>query len=213
MESREFSHIVLAILVLSAVQGFAFVIESDWSMFAVIFAFSAITIIVSIVAKKLTAYSLDADVEHEIWGVQHIGFSKSSKLKQPIPAGFIFPIFFSIFSLGIVKLSSILTYEARALKYRASKRFGPSSYTEMTEWHNALIGAGGVVALIFAAVVFYFVPSSNLEILSKVMLYYAFWNLIPISKLDGAQIFFGSRIMWTVLASVTAVLCFFVLTV
>src|SRR3989338_1847063 len=205
MKSSEFPHILAAILLLTLVAGFGFALKSDWGMVGASFGFSAIIIVVSVLTKKLAAYLLDADVEHELWKVTTYGLRAGDRFKKPIPAGIIFPIFFSLITLGALKFMGFLTYEARALKYRASKRFGFYSYTEMTDWHNCLIGAAGVLAVLVLAVISYFLPAANIEYLAKLSAYYAFWSLLPVSKLDGTQIFFGSKILWSVLASIASI--------
>ncbi len=213
MKQSELSHIIIAMLVLGLVASFPFIIKQDWTNTLMALAFSVIIIAISISAKKAASYSLDSNVEHEIWEMSRFGFGKRDYLKKPIPAGIIFPSVLTIISLGLVKFMPILTYETRALKYRAVKRFGFYSFTEVTDWHHALIGAAGILSVLAIAFITYLIPASNLEYLAKISAYYAFWNLIPISKLDGAQIFFGSRILWTVLATITAIFVFLALTI
>ena len=92
---------------------------------------------------------------------------------------------------------TFLTYETRALKHRAAKRFGYYSFTEVTDWDNGLIGATGIIALLVLSIVGYIM---GYELLFKMAAFYALMNMLPISNLDGTQIFFGSRIIWSVLA-------------
>jgi len=125
-----------------------------------------------------------------------------AEFKKEKPFGFYIPLFFTLFSLGLIKVMTFLTYETGALKHRAAKRHGYYSYTEMTDWHNGLIGAAGVVILLLISLISYL---TGLELLSKMAAYYAFWNMIPIAKLDGTQIFFGSRIIWAVLGVITLI--------
>ena len=122
-----------------------------------------------------------------------------------IPIGIVLPLFFIIFSLGRFKFPVFLTYEARALKTRASKRFGFYSYIEMTDWHHALIGAAGIVSVLVLSLITYMLPLNGVEFLAQLAAYYAFCNMLPISKLDGTQILFGSRIMYVTLAIITII--------
>mgnify|MGYP001567592616 FL=1 len=151
---------------------------------------------------------LDSNVEHEIWKVYRYGYKPGWHFNKPISAGIIFPLFFTLFTWGILKFSAILTYETRALKARASKRFGFYSFAEMTDWHNGIIGASGIIATLLVAVIAYF---ANLELLAKMTVFYTFWNLIPVSNLDGTQIFFGSRILYAILAITTIIFTFYAL--
>lgn len=213
MRLQEFNKIVSAILIFAIATSFYFAINNDWSNVGLSLIFSIIIVLVSVYSKKIMAHLLDADVEHDLWKFQRYGFYTGSKLKNPVPAGLILPIVLSIFSLGIVKLGSILTYETRVLKVRAAKRFGSYSFTEMTDWHNGLIGSAGIIGVILLILIAYFLPVDpkilNLELLAKFASFYAISNIIPFSNLDGSQIFFGSRMLWVILASITTIFFIF----
>ena len=205
MKLREFSHILAAIIIFTVIGSFSFLIESQWFILPRVLLFATIIIFISIFSKKLMAYALDTDVEHEIWKVSRYVIIKHQRLNKEIHGGIIFPLLFSLFSLGLIKFAVFITYEARALKRRAAKRLGYYSYTELTEWHNGLIGAAGIIAVFAIAMITYFLPY-NLEYFSKLAIYYGISNLLPISKLDGTQIFFGSRTIWTALAIIALIL-------
>ncbi len=211
MKSREFQHILAAILIFTVVAGFSFALDSQWDLVAQAFFFSVIIIVINIFSKKAMAKILDSDVEHEIWLWQQYGFRHHDKLERPVSMGLILPIIFTVFSLGLIKLCTFLTYETRALKHRVAKRFGFYSFIEMTDWHNALIGAAGIISLLILSILAYFLPFSGLEYLAKLSIYYAFWNLVPFSKFDGTQILFGSRILWITLAIITSIFAIFAL--
>jgi hypothetical protein len=206
MSLKEYANIIAAVVVLTVVGGFAFAIGGEWPKVAQMFLFAVIIIFVSIFAKKTMAYLLDADIEHSIIKFSQYGFRPGCRLKKEIPAGIIFPLIISLFSLGFFKLPALLSYETQALKRRAAKRFGFYSFTEMTEWHNALIGAAGIVAVLIIAVVTYFLPA-NFEYLAKIAIYYAFANMLPavFINTDGTQIFFGSKVLYTALAVITLI--------
>ena len=212
MKYSEFSHVAAAIMILTIISGFTFAFKAQWNNLALSFAFSIIIITLSVLTKKIIANLLDADIEQEIWQMKNFGFTPEFQFKKPMPAGIIFPLILTLFSLGTLKFSALLTYEARALKHRAAKRFGYYSFTEMTDWHHALIGASGIVILLLLSLIVYLLPY-NLGYLAKLSIYYALSNLIPISKLDGSQIFFGSRILWTALATITLIATFLAITV
>jgi Zn-dependent protease len=78
----------------------------------------------------------------------------------------------------------------------------------MSDFHNALIGAAGIIFTLALAVITYFLPV-QLEQLAGLAIGYAFWNMIPVSNLDGTQIFFGSRVLYTTLAVITLVFVLF----
>jgi len=203
MKQREIIHILVGILVVALVISISPAIKGDFNFLGKAIIFSTILVVVNISAKKFAARLLDSDVEHEIWQWSRFGFKPHWHLKKTIPVGIILPLIISIYSLGTIKLLTPLTYETRALKRRAAKRFGTFSFTEMTDWHMALVGAAGIVALLLVSFISYWYE--GLETLSKFATFYAFSNMIPFSKLDGSQIFFGSRVLWATLAIITLV--------
>jgi hypothetical protein len=204
MRLQEFLNILAAIVILTVVAGFSLAVKSDWTGVAQAFLFSAVIIFVTILAKKAMGYWLDCGVEHEILKFSRWGYKQHQHLPRPIPGGIIFPLFFTLFSWGLIKFPAILVYETTALKRRAAKRFGVFSHTEVTEWHHALIGAAGIIAAFLIAIITYFLPA-NFEYLAKIAIYYGFVNLLPLSKMDGAQIFFGSRVLYTALAVIATI--------
>ncbi len=205
MSQRESYHIIAAIIIMTIVVSFLSIIKGNFSQIPMFLAFSIIIILVSVGAKKLAASYYDADVEQEIWKMDRYGFPQAWHLQKPAPVGIIFPLFISIFSIGIISPLTFLTFEVRALKRRAARRHGYYSYAEMTDWHTALIGAFSILSILALGIVAYFIPLPHTEILAKLAIYYAFWNMIPISKLDGTQIFFGSRIIYTIVGIMTLI--------
>lgn len=211
MRDKEIVQIILAIATLGLVAGFSEIVSFDLVGFALIVAFSAIVIGANIIFKKIMASSLDADVEHEIWQVNRFGLRPGDYLKKSIPAGIIFPLFVTLATLGSIALMTIMTYETRALKRRAAKRFGPYSFTEMTDYHNALVGAAGIVSCLLITFVTYWLPGSLWGTIGKIAAFYAFFNMLPFSKLDGSQIYFGSRVLWAVLAVIVLIFLLYVM--
>ncbi len=213
MNKNEPIQIIAAIVVLSAAILAMINSQSIQQKMILPVSFSLIIIAVNILAKKISAYLLDSNIEHEIWKVSQVGLKSTWpwRFKKEVPAGIILPLLGALASIIIntpVLLLAILTYESRALKTRAAKRFGYYSYTEMTEWHNSIIGASGIIAVFILSAFAYLIGQ---ETLAKIGVYYSFWNLLPISKLDGSQIFFGSKILWSVLAAISLIFIFLAL--
>ena len=208
METRELGNVFAAILLLFVVSGVRSAFEGDVEMLVLIAVFSVIIIAVHVLLKKLAAYAFDSTVEHRIWHFERYGIKPHYHFKNEIPIGAILPLAFSVLTLGLFKFMTFLTYETRALKHRAAKRFGFYSYTEMTDWHNGLIGAFSIIGVMIVSIAGYLI---GFEFLAKMAAYYAFWNMLPVSTLDGTQIFFGSRIIWSVLAFISLLGVLFVL--
>lgn len=205
MDIKESAHILAAIIIVAIVLSFKEIFQGEWLAAVGALLSSALLILVVVCAKKVAAFSLDASAKNRIWGISRWGFAAHRYFKREVPAGLIAPLFFTLISLGALKIMPVLTYEASALKARAARRFGYYSYTIMSEWHNALIGTAGIGAVLLLSFASYFAPW-NLGMLSKAAAYYALVNLIPISNLDGTQIFFGSRVLWTVLLAISVIL-------
>lgn len=203
MQDKEIGALVGALITLTIVISFKSLIALQWMYLGTALLFAFLILLVNIGAKKWAARSLDADVEHELWQGGRFGFKPDAHFPKKVPYGIILPALITVFSLGIVKGMTILTYETSAMKRRSARRFGYYSFTEMTDWHNALVGAAGIVSVLLLAIVSYAIPA--LTGLPSLAIYYALWNMIPWSKLDGAQILMGSRVMYTALALITII--------
>ncbi len=208
MKKEEGVHIFVAWLVFIALTGFGAALAGKWDAIPEIMIFTAIILLAAVGCRKIMARLLDADVEHEIWKVDRYGFKPHEHFKDPVPTGIIAPLAISFFSLGLLKAPTLLTYESRPLLRRAARRFGYYSHSEMTEWHNGLIGAAGILGVLILTIVFY---TYSLEPYALLATAYAFVNMIPLSKLDGTQILFGSRVLWAILACITLLFTFYAL--
>ena len=203
MDNEEITSIIIAIITLAVIINFKEILLLDFQNLPFAFLFAFILIAVNILGKKIMARKLDAGVNHKIWHFQQFGFKEAERLKSPAPFGIIIPLIFSAVSLGKIKFMTVMTYETTALKRRAARRHGPFSFTEMTDWHNALIGAAGIIITLLLSLVVYFIP--GMEPLSRLAAFYAFFNMIPFSNLDGSKIFIGSRVLWYSLAIITLI--------
>ncbi|MFA4953236.1 MAG: hypothetical protein WC584_03365 [Candidatus Pacearchaeota archaeon] len=169
-------------------------------LFSLLFVFLVISI--NIIAKKLTAFYLDSEIEIKLWEFQRYGFKPDYHFKKPVPAGVLAPIILAGITLGYFKWLASLVFDVKAKTYRATKRHGLYAFSEMTEFHIGLIAASGIFANLIFAVIGYLI---NFPEFSRINIYYAFFNMIPLSELDGNKIFFGSIILWSFLAALTLV--------
>jgi len=207
MEISEFGHLIAAVLIMTATAGLYYAIKEEWTMFIFVFLFMIIILSVNVIAKKFMAYMVDSDVRFEIWQWERFGYRPWMHLPKPIPMGIIAPLFLSVVSLGSLKFLAPLTYEAKALTHRAARRFGFYSWQGLTDYHHGIIGAGGILAVLILAFVAYILPDSglHLQLLAQFSAYFAFSNMLPLSNLDGTQIFFGSKILYFTLGIITLV--------
>lgn len=163
-----------------------------------------LVLIINIFAKKITSFYLDSDIEIKLWEIKRYGFKPQRKLQRPLPAGAFFPILSKIFLLAFnnfVWMASLI-FDIKPKISRAAKRHTIYSFSEITEYHLALIAATGICANLIFAVIGYLIGFTEF---SKLNIYYAFFNMLPISDLDGNKIFFGSLVLWSFLASLVLI--------
>lgn len=194
LDKKEIYAFLAALLVLSLTVSFSKNFESIGIVTASIF----LILLINVAAKKISGFYLDSETEISLWNIKRFGFKKSAYFKKPFPAGILLPIIFSVASLGNILWMASLVFEPKPKTYRAAKRHGLYSYSEMTEYHIGIIAATGIFANLVFAFIGYFLGFSEFTRLS---IYYAFFNLLPLSDLDGNKIFFGSLILWSFLAS------------
>jgi hypothetical protein len=200
MAEREWASVFVAILLMFIVAGLPSIVSGEILFMTQVFVSSFVIIGGAILIRKGFAYTLDIGVKHRIWHFYRFGVKPGWHLVKELPFGVIVPLFFAFLGMLAripILIFTFLTYETRALKHRAAKRFGYYSYTEITDWHNALVGASAIVFALVLALIGYFL---NFEVLAKMAAYYAVWNMVPFSDLDGTQIFFGNKVLWFVLA-------------
>ena len=78
----------------------------------------------------------------------------------------------------------------------------------MTERHIGLIAAAGIAMNLIAAIIGYII---NQPEFAKLNIYFAFFNMLPLSDLDGNKILFGNKVLWSFLAIITIIGMFYAL--
>lgn len=205
MKEREWADVFIAILLMFLIAGLPSLTRFEPLEMTQVFVSAIVIIGGTVLLRKAFGYSLDADVKHKTWSLYRYGIRPSQHFPVPLPFGIIVPAFFAF--LGFLAryplmVFTFLTYETRALKHRAAKRFGHYSYTEMTDWHIALIGAVGIVIPLILSLIGYL---ANFEVMAKLAAYYAFWNMVPFGDLDGMHILFGNKVLYAVLGITTII--------
>jgi Zn-dependent protease len=195
---KEIFHILIAILIITiAFYLFRSIDAFPYTLLAVFFVF-----LINILAKKIASFYLDSEIEIKLWGIRRYGFRPSRYFKRPFPSGILFPVILSLISLGNFIWMACLVFDVKPKIYRAAKRHGLYSYSEMTEHHIGLIAAAGVIASLVFAVIGYLLGFSEF---SRLSIFLAFFNMIPLSDLDGNKIFFGSLVLWAFLAALVLI--------
>jgi len=170
------------------------------------FLYSLLTIFlviaINLIAKKITSFYYESEIEIKLWSIKKYGYRAHEHFKHAFPSGILFPFIFSAISLGFIQWLACLVFDVKAKTSRAAKRHGLYSFSEMTEYHIALIAASGIfLNLVFAVLGYLF----NYPLFSALNINYAFFNLLPFSDLDGNKIFSGSIVLWSFLAVLTLI--------
>jgi hypothetical protein len=197
---KEVGTILLASIILAISFSFLKIGEID-GIFMNSFYSMLIIITFTFLVKKAYAYYLEADVKVKFWSMENYGFRKKAHFVRPLPMVWL-PLLFA--PLGL-KWFGILETEIVARTERVSKRHGLYRFSEMTDWHVALICTAGIIASMFLAITSYIL---GFETFSKMSILFMTWSIIPVGSLDGTKIFFGNRFLWTTLASIIAVIFF-----
>ena len=193
---------VLVILIATVVLALTLSFAKGTGVLLVILASVFLIILINTIAKKISGFYLDSEIEVDIWKIQRYGFKPDRYLKKPFPAGIFFPIILAILTVGKVVWMASLVFEVKPTTYRAAKRHGLYSYSEMTEAHIGNIAAVGILANLFFAFVGYLLGFSEF---SRLSIFYVFFNMLPFSDLDGYKVFFGNIILWSFLAALTLI--------
>lgn len=195
----ELAEIILVIIVLAFSLTLA---ELEIMHFLTALLFFAIIFLVYIAAKKFAAFYLQADVETRLWNFQRYGLKERQYFKHLIPIGIILPLLSSILTLGNFCWLAATQSEITARKSRVIKKHDFYSFSEMTEFHIGLIPAAGIFACLVLAFVAYFINQGEL---GRLAIFFACFNMLPLGNLDGTKVFFGSLILWFVLAALSLI--------
>ena len=190
---KECIWIIVSILIMAFIMGFS----DKPNLSPILILFSAIIILVNILAKKFASGFYSIKIEHTIWSFKQFWFTKRAHLKKAFPIGLIFPFFFSILSLGIIKPFTLLQFESEnVIQTRILRQSGKHRRYEINETDIAFTAAWGFWILIALAIIASFFKQPEI---TKYAVYYGIWNLIPVSQLDGCKLFFGSFFNWLLL--------------
>jgi len=196
-----------ALIISSIIIAFSITLVKDLNIFLLVLLGVFILILVNVLVKKMAAYLLESEIEIKIWEIRRFGFKTNQYWKKPFPLGAFAPLISRVilFPLnGFVWMAS-LVFDVKAKAYHAAKRHGIYSFSEMTEEHIGKIAATGIFANLILAVIFYFAGGDFGTLFAKLNIWFVFFNMIPISDLDGNKIFFGNLVLWSFLAIVTLI--------
>ena len=131
-----------------------------------------------------------------------IVLTKEQYFKKPFPIGIFLPILVALVSLGNFIWMAAMVFDVKPKISRVAKRHGLYSFSEMTESHIGMIAAVGVLVNIAAAILAYFL---GFPTFARLNIFFAFYNILPFSDLDGNKIFFGNMVLWSFLATLVLI--------
>ena len=198
LNKKEITVIILVTIIL----GFTISLIKTFEIFIYTLGAVFLILLINVLAKKVASFYLDSEIEIKLWEIKQYGFKSHRSFKKPFPAGAFLPIIATAFSLGYMTWMASLVFDIKSKIHRAAKRHGLYTFSEMPESHLGLIAASGIFANLAFAIIGYLI---NFPEFAKLNIYYAFFNMLPISDLDGNKIFFGNLTLWSFLASIVLI--------
>ncbi|MCD4771397.1 hypothetical protein K8R30_03195 [archaeon] len=196
MNGKELFTIILAALILALATAF----KNTEIFFPALLSFTII-LILNVLTKKIVGYHFETSVKTKFWTLSQYGFRKDMHFKHPIPMAWL-PLLIALFSKGLFLWLAILEFDIKAKTERVAKRHGLYRFTQVTEWHMALIVTWGIVINLIAALMAYLI---GFELFTKLSIYFIAWSIIPFGRLDGSRIFYASRALWITIFTITAI--------
>lgn len=197
LEKKEILVLLLITLVFAVTLSFL-----KMEVFAGVLLAVFIVLVLNIAGKKVAAFYLESDIEIKLWRMERYGFKRHEYFKRPFEIGIFLPIIVSLVSLGNLLWMASMVFDVKPKVYRAAKRHGLYSFSEMTEAQIGMIAAAGVLINLVAAVIAYFL---GFPLFARLNVYFAFFSMLPLSDLDGNKIFFGSMVLWSFLATLVLI--------
>jgi len=146
-----------------------------------------IALLSCVVVCNMVTWHFGCDAEFRLWCVKQYSFHKRSYFKRSLPAWILFPLGLVFLTLGYVKWLALLVFDVVP-----TTKVG-REYAEITEWELALIAFFGLFANLMLAVIS---KIAGWHTLASINMWYAFFNFLPISELNGAKILHGSKMLW-----------------
>lgn len=195
---------IITLFIVTLVLGFTLSLKSNLQNILMMFGLVFLILIINTFAKKIAAYYLDSEIEISPWEIHRYGlfhfFNFSpfkthpvKKFQRPLPIGLILPLITAVLTIGNLVWMASTTFDIKKKVYRAAKRYGLYTFSEVTEYHIGIVAMVGILANLFFAFIGYLMGWTDF---SQLNILFAFFNSIPISNLDGNKVFFGSIVMW-----------------
>jgi len=208
LTKKEIISFIIVTVLFAFVISFSSILKSGAGFFYSALLIAFIILALNLLIKKLVAYYYECEIEQGIWFFQRYGLYSKSYFKNKIPLGLLLPFFLIILSLGSFKCLTMTEFDISAARARAAKRHGLYRFSELTEFHIAVVAASGIFLNLIAAAIGYLFGFPDFV---RYSVYFTIWNMLPISNLDGTKIFFGSRALWITLAFICIIFLLYAL--
>ena len=205
LNRKEITTITILTIILAFVISFVKTLELF--LYALLSVF--LIFIINITAKKITSFYFDSEIEIKLWEIKRYGFKTHKYLKKAFPIGAFLPIIAKVLSLGYLNWMACFVFDVKSKIYKTAKRHGLYTFSEISEFHIGLIAAAGIFANLIFAIIGYFIGLPEQMNFVQLSIWFAFFNMLPVSELDGNKIFFGNLTLWSFLASIVLIGLFY----
>ena len=195
MRKEEFWSIVVAVLIMTFVIGFA-----EFTILAFVYALimSSILLSIFILTQKIVADQLGCKIKYKLWSFRRYWLRWQDKLNWDFPAWIVIPLVLIVLSDGLLRWTAIMTFVTAVTAKKVSKKF-----SEIKEFDLSLIASSGVFAVLVLALIMKLLGFNEF---ASVSCWFAFLNALPIGNMNGTKIFFGSKILWIFILVLTVII-------
>ena len=189
---REIKTIFGIILILVFIFAFndnsdKFVLKNWVLNFIYVFILVSLAVLFNTLGYKLTAKYLGAEIEVKIWNSQKFQDKFSLRRLGGYILSPVLGILVTLFSNGTKFFTAVNTFDVKNYSSYGRK------FPKLTYFNVGMIAFGG---LFFNFILMVFFKILTLDKGVLINSWFIMWNLLPISELPGAKIFFASKIMY-----------------
>jgi len=196
---------ITTIIILTIILAFVISLVETLELFLYALLSVFLIFIINITAKKVASFYFDTEIEIKLWEIKK--HNPSHKLKRPFPIGAFLPIIMKVLSIGYLNWMALFLFLMLNQKFtKPQKDTGFYTFSEISEFHIGLIAAAGIILLnLIFAIIGYFIGLPEQMNFVTLSIWFVFFNMLPISDLDGNKIFFGNLTLWSFLASIVLI--------
>lgn len=211
MKIREFTQIIAISLIIA----FSLNLLGPLNNFLWLSLSVLLIILVNLFSKHLAAYYLESEIETSIWSLKRWGLTgvltknahPAKEFAKPLAIGAFFPLISKIilFPISNFVWMASLTFDVKTKISKVAKKHTLYSFSEITEYQIGLIASAGLLANLVIAIFAYLIGTPQEMDFVRLSIFYVFFNMFPLSDLDGNKILFGNQIMWYTLSIITLI--------